>query len=1099
MGKFAIFTGLLFLGIVLVSPLSGAEENSTAVKYLERARILYERSDYDSLPYYYRVAGASFMQLGQYDRSADCMLGMVDYYRMMNRQSAAISLLDSAESLIESHYGRDSESWANALYIRAKLYTGQNRHRESIELLNSCLDLQLRLGVSAGKMASAHSVLGAAYYTLGDMDSAEMNYRHALETCMEASSAPSVEKGILLFNIGLVYSRRNDQQKWAEYTSQGIENNILLFGPDFPDLAGYYNSLSSYYMSKGRLDSSRHYLDKAESILVKAYGNENYKLSKIYINRARLYRYEGNFQTSLEYYLESLRILESQEIPDRSLSNVLYVNIGNLYSSTGDYQTACRYLEKLLEAEGVVHPARMASFFIYLADIHIMLGNYSESEKYFLKAFAIRDEYFSQDYYGLAYDYMSYATLMDSTKRSAEAEVYFLKALSIVRRSFGDHHYQTARILKAMGDHFYETGSYGPALEHYQKAIHSLVPDYNITDLDHNPGPAKVADLLFYLRILKQKAAVLETLANILPAVEKGDEFTRAAFSTYLFSVQVIELLRTSYLNDESKLYLSENERNTYEKGVQTAFRCFELSSDPDYLKHAFQIAERAKYATLQSVLHREDALKLSGIPDSLWVLEASMKKQLSVYQELLMESLDDTLPDQVELQHYKSEVFRLKDQIAGLQRYLESNYPDYYELLYNQEVVDPGVIARNLRRNEKVIEYFIAGDELYIFEIDRSGFSCSKDSVDSTLIWDMNLVEGYIAARSIRDTIQDYHFSFIESAIRLHKRLIPPSADFRNLIIIPEGKLAYFPFDILITESVPEFSGLFSQVPFLIRSHTIRYGYSSSLLSKHRKAPRRQLKRLIAFAPGYITLQDELAERDTPREVKIDRSLLEALPGSIDEVTEIGKLLGGEVYTGSSATEERFKELAGESHIIHLATHAFLDDEDPLKSKLVFSDDPGGAEDGLLNVYELYNMDLKAGLVVLSACNTGRGQMRGGEGIMSLARAFFYAGVPNIVMTLWTVSDRQSSELMLGFYKHLIKGRKVEISLRDAKLEYIDNALPEFQNPRYWAGYILVGNPDKLFFPQLYRKLILAAVILLLLLTGIIVVKKAIKKRMIS
>ena len=320
MGKFAIFTGLLLLGIVIVSPLRGAEVSSMAEKYLERARILYERSDYDSLPYYYRVAGASFMQLGQFDRSADCMLGMVDYYRMMNRQSAASSVLDSAEIFIESHIGKDSESWANVLYIRAKLYTVQNRHSESIELLNSCLELQFRLGVAEGKMASTRSVLGAVYYILGDMDSAEMNYRHALETFMEASSEPSVEKGILLFNIGLVYSRRNDQQKWAEYISQGIENNILLFGPDFPDLAGYYNSLSSYYMSLGRLDSSRHYLDKAESILVNAYGNENYKLSRIYINRARLYRYEGNFQTSLEYYLESLRILESQENPEpRSL------------------------------------------------------------------------------------------------------------------------------------------------------------------------------------------------------------------------------------------------------------------------------------------------------------------------------------------------------------------------------------------------------------------------------------------------------------------------------------------------------------------------------------------------------------------------------------------------------------------------------------------------------------------------------------------------------------------------------------------------------------------------------------------------------------
>ncbi|MFC2081532.1 CHAT domain-containing protein, partial [Bacteroidota bacterium] len=543
--------------------------------------------------------------------------------------------------------------------------------------------------------------------------------------------------------------------------------------------------------------------------------------------------------------------------------------------------------------------------------------------------------------------------------------------------------------------------------------------------------------------------------------------------------------------DDESKLYLSENERDTYEKGVKTAFRCYELTPDPEYLKQAFLIAEKAKYATLRSVLHREEALNLSDIPDSLWVLESSVKKQLSVYQELLMESLQDTLPDQVKIQQYRKDVFRLKDRIAALHRSLESNYPDYYELLYKQEIVDPDVLARNLSRNEKVIEYFFSGEELFIFEISRDLFSCRKDSIDGLFLQDLNLVDRYIAGNSVRDTIRDDHSSFIESASRLHSRLIPPSGESGNLIIIPEGKLSYLPFDILITAPLPEFSGLFSQVPFLIQSHTIRYGYSATLLNKQKRRNSGKLNRLIAFAPGYIKNPDELAEMDALREVRIDRSLLEALPGSIEEVAEIGKLLGGEVYTGTSASEKRFKELAGQSHIIHLATHAFLDDEDPLKSKLVFSEDPGEVEDGMLNVYELYKMDLKAGLVVLSACNTGTGQMKNGEGIMSLARAFYYAGVQNIVMTLWTVSDQQSHKLMLGFYEHLSTGRNAEISLRHAKMEYLESALPEFQHPRYWAGYILIGDPDNLFFPYRYRQLLPAIGIFIVILTGIILGRK--------
>jgi len=316
-------------------------------------------------------------------------------------------------------------------------------------------------------------------------------------------------------------------------------------------------------------------------------------------------------------------------------------------------------------------------------------------------------------------------------------------------------------------------------------------------------------------------------------------------------------------------------------------------------------------------------------------------------------------------------------------------------------------------------------------------------------------------------------------------------------LIIIPEGELSYFPFDILITEPVPEFSGLFNQLPFLICSHTIRYGYSASLLERKNRRNPGNLNRFLGFAPGYLSSADEIASMDSRREIRIERELLEALPGSIDEVKEIGDLLGGEAFTGDNASEGKFKELAAESHIIHLATHAFLDDEDPLRSTLVFAENKQDKEDGLLRVYELYNMNLKARMVVLSACNTGTGEHRGGEGIMSLARAFFYAGVPNIVMTLWTVSDRQSYKLMLSFYEQLSKGRKAESSLRRAKLEFLETAVPGYQHPRYWAGYILVGNPENLFLSRVHRQLLAAAAIIFILLSGIMIAGRRINRKM--
>jgi hypothetical protein len=114
----------------------------------------------------------------------------------------------------------------------------------------------------------------------------------------------------------------------------------------------------------------------------------------------------------------------------------------------------------------------------------------------------------------------------------------------------------------------------------------------------------------------------------------------------------------------------------------------------------------------------------------------------------------------------------------------------------------------------------------------------------------------------------------------------------------------------------------------------------------------------------------------------------------------------------------------------------------------------------------------------------------------MSLARAFIYAGVPNLVMTLWTVSDRQSYELMLGFYRQLIAGRSTETALRRAKLEFLEQATPSYQHPQYWAGYILVGNPDKFFMSRLFRWIIPILLVALIMVPGFIFMRRIIGRK---
>ncbi len=203
-----------------------------------------------------------------------------------------------------------------------------------------------------------------------------------------------------------------------------------------------------------------------------------------------------------------------------------------------------------------------------------------------------------------------------------------------------------------------------------------------------------------------------------------------------------------------------------------------------------------------------------------------------------------------------------------------------------------------------------------------------------------------------------------------------------------------------------------------------------------------------------------------------------------------------GDIYIGGNATESQFKEQAAQFGVLHFATHGILNHKYPLYSSLVLLGDE--KNDGLLHTYELYNMELNAELVALSACNTGVGAIKKGEGAMSVARGFAFAGCPNIAMTLWPISDQATQVLMENFYIYLMQGIPKAEALRRAKLSFLDTGEGLICVPYFWSGLILVGTPAPMNSIQTLstdwgstRWLLILGASILLLVIGFIVVKK--------
>lgn len=238
----------------------------------------------------------------------------------------------------------------------------------------------------------------------------------------------------------------------------------------------------------------------------------------------------------------------------------------------------------------------------------------------------------------------------------------------------------------------------------------------------------------------------------------------------------------------------------------------------------------------------------------------------------------------------------------------------------------------------------------------------------------------------------------------------------------------------------------------------------------------------------GTLFAQEEAEEnlRDTLR--------LRDLPWAEKELQSIASVVKSELYLRGDATEAAFKKNAGRFGIIHLAQHVILDDKEPLYSKFIFSDSPGSGEDGYLHLYELYNLRLRANMVVLSACQTGIGKNIKGEGMMSLARGFTYSGCPSVVMSLWSIDDKATSVIITDFYRKLAQGKTKDVALRDAKLNMIQSGDPVLSNPYYWSGLVVIGSTESLEIPppenfisyRIYATAVIVSILVLLILIGI-------------
>jgi CHAT domain-containing protein len=510
----------------------------------------------------------------------------------------------------------------------------------------------------------------------------------------------------------------------------------------------------------------------------------------------------------------------------------------------------------------------------------------------------------------------------------------------------------------------------------------------------------------------------------------------------------------------------------------------------------AFEYAERSKAAILLSALRTTEAKSFGNVPDSLLEKENNLMRDIALYKEFIYEEKSHENNDVNKLKNWEKKLFEISNEYDNLITFFEDSFPKYYSLKYNTGVIDISSLQQALKWDQALIEYSLSDTSLFMFHVEKRRMNIIHQSIDSTfhksLSTIINFLNNFDCSKTPVEDLTDY----VDKSYYLYNILVKPVETYtknKRLVIVPDELLSFLPFEALIDSRNINGRTSYRNLNYLIHKYIISYGISSTLY--FRESPDIQgerIRKLSAFAPVYdkpINTADILI-----RTRQYYRDKLYPIPGVKDEVNSISKIIDCDIFEGVHATERIFKDTARYYDLLHLSMHTIINNTNPMFSKLAFTEVNDSIEDGLLNTHEIYNMNINARLAVLSSCSSGEGILKKGEGVMSLARAFMYAGCPSIVMTLWVVEDKSSIRLMTEFYKEIAKGMPKDKALRNSKLKFIEEENLTRAHPFYWSSYICVGTPEPLFYSA--KKIILIISTIILAIVALILLKRILKIR---
>lgn len=800
--------------------------------------------------------------------------------------------------------------------------------------------------------------------------------------------------------------------------------------------------------------------------------------SKIYGFTGNLYFKMGNYAEALKWYEQSVPLAE--KATDTVFLVKQYYNISDVLWKLGDDYAALNYSRQALPlAQSLKDTSRMTGILLTQGNIYRTLNQPTESMASYQEALKLSPDnsetwmLMSKLQEEVVHNNQSALNTAQNALKTAASPIektdalhqmgrvylamkqpeaalrQFNSALLFAAEGYGARHPECAKIQVFRAKAFAQQHHFQQALDAANQCIQSLQPLFNPENIYSNPQIDEITENSLWT---PEALLARQNAFSGLFKATNNKNYLADALDCAELALLCLEKIQFGYKADDSRLALSDAYFPACDSAISMAANLYQLTSDPAFAERALRLCEKTKAVVLSDVLYQKEIKGLAGVPDSLRNRERESMAQIAFFEKQISQWPDpQNIPDSL-----KQALFLARRQSEDLEKKTEKDYPAYAQAKYGfRKTVTLEELRHDLPADAALVEYFTGQNEIFTFVVTSSDFTFHRikrpANFDATVqklrytISDWNF---------IKDSSQQAEKGFIEESRRLYQLLLErPLAHITQprLFIVPDGLLHQIPFELLLTDS---FSGKWIDlnIPYLIKKRAISYRFAGRSLHQQADLSGEGLGcfGLEYKDPALLSVLDESTRKGTRGGGP--------LPWTSKELDQIDGIFHGETWFETKATRENFIKNAHRFGILHLAMHGWNDDKNPLRSRLLFAHSQVN-EDPFVYASDLYNLQLKAGLVVLSACESGTGQWQRGEGVMSLARAFSFAGCKSLVSSLWNVSDQSTSEIMASFYKKLQGGMPKDLALQAAKLDYLDKVSSTYSTPVYWSAFIATGD----------------------------------------